>query len=103
MADLTTCLTGVWIHSHEEDTPEATVYRRPGYAFPPARGRRGFELREGGEASLIGIAPADGSRHLTSRWTLEERVVMIVPEQAAIEPRRMEIVSCDADRLQVKR
>lgn len=103
MDDLEACVVGRWIHSYEEDTPEAQVYRRPDYQFPPARGRRGFELREGGEAILAGIAPADGSQQATARWTLEDRRVRIDPGDGPMAPVTFEIVSCEQDVLRVKR
>jgi hypothetical protein len=38
---------GRWVHSHEEDTDDETVFRAAdsGYAFPPSRGREALELR----------------------------------------------------------
>jgi len=102
MAEFEACILGTWIHSHEEDTSEAQVYRHPSYPFPPARGRRGFELREGGEATLAGIAPTDGSRQATARWTLEGREITIEPERP-MPPMRFEVVSCDEEMLRVKR
>jgi hypothetical protein len=103
MDELEACILGTWIHSHEEDTPEAQVYRHPGYPFPPARGRRGFELREGGEAMLAGIAPTDGSRQATARWTLEGREIAIEPGQGPMAPITFEVISCDEEMLLMKR
>ncbi len=103
MVDLESCLVGTWIHSHEEDSPEAQVYRALGYAFPPARGRRGFEFREGGEAILIGIAPTDGSRQATARWTLNQREVRIEAEQGPKATMTFQVVSCDEEMLRLKR
>jgi hypothetical protein len=103
MAELEACLVGTWIHSHEEDTPEGQVYRRPSYSFPPARGRRGFELREGGEAMLAGIAPTNGSQRITARWTREGRQIRIEPGDGRMVPMTFEVVSCDEEILRVKR
>jgi hypothetical protein len=102
MDDLATCLQGTWIHSHEEDTAEAKVYRRPEYDFPPARGRTGFELRPGGEAVYLGIAPADGSREITSRWTLAQDQLRIEPGESPVSPLTLNVISCDGDVLRVK-
>jgi hypothetical protein len=64
-------LPGTWWHSHEEDAEGLQVYRREGYAFPPARGREGFSLEAGGGFVLLGIAPADGTERTGGRWRLE--------------------------------
>jgi hypothetical protein len=48
-------LTGRWVHSHEEDTADAMVYRPADYAFPPSRGREAIELRPDG--SYAGTVP----------------------------------------------
>ena len=44
-----------WIHSFEESTDEADVYRPEGFAFPLARGRHGLEIRSGGDFILHAI------------------------------------------------
>jgi hypothetical protein len=103
MDELQDCIVGLWIHSHEEDTPEARVYRHRGYSFPPARGRRGFELREGGAATTYEIAPTDGSRPTNGHWMLEApgRIrIESADEQTA--PQTLEVVSCDEEILRVK-
>ncbi len=45
MSDLPPELFQHWMHSHEEDSGDVQVYRPADYDFPPARGRRGFELQ----------------------------------------------------------
>lgn len=57
---MTDDLFGRWLHSHEEDTAEATVYRRDSFPFPPSRGRHGFELR--GDGSLVDLGPGAADR-----------------------------------------
>ena len=59
---------GRWVHSREEDSGGAQVYRRPDYRFPPSRGRTGFEIREDGTFIAIGIGPADGKKARRGRW-----------------------------------
>ncbi len=71
MPDITRHLIGSWRHSHEEDTPDAQVYRRDDYAFPLSRGRFGFTLEAGGAAERIGLSPRDGSARGAARWTFE--------------------------------
>jgi hypothetical protein len=56
MTDLRTCLLVRWMHSHEEDTDATEIYRPAEYAFPPARGRIGYEFIPDGQAIYLGIA-----------------------------------------------
>jgi hypothetical protein len=104
MADLESCLVGQWMHSHEEDTPDAQVYRPADYPFPPARGRDGFEFRPDGELVYLGIARADGTEESTGRWTVEapDRVRIEVQHER-IEPFTLQVVSCDEETLKVRR
>jgi hypothetical protein len=101
MNDLAACVVGRWRHSYEEDTDEAQVYRRTGFSFPPARGRRGFELLAGGEAILVGIAPANGVQGAPARWALEDSCLRIAIGDAA-DALTFEILSCAGDMLRVK-
>ena len=104
MANLQECLERHWIHSHEEDTQDIRVYRPAGYDFPPARGRRGLEFREGGELIYYGIARADGSEQFSGRWTIEERdLVRINVDNERIRPFILKVVSCNDDTLEVRR
>lgn len=59
---------GKWVHSHEEDEGDRIVYRRPSYAFPPARGRDGIELRPDGTATYYAIAATDGTERVDATW-----------------------------------
>ena len=61
-----------WIHSHEDDTATERVYRPAGYAFPPSRGRTGFELRPDRTCTRIGISPRNGSTRAAGTWEYEE-------------------------------
>lgn len=60
-----------WIHSFEDDTDSYKAYRPAAYAFPPARGREGFELKKDGSFTFYAIAPTDGSQAITGAWTLK--------------------------------
>jgi hypothetical protein len=82
-----------WIHSHEEDTGDVQVYRPAGYDLPPARGRRGFELRPDGEFLLYGPGPSDKPEVTTERWS------PAAPGRVRVGDRELEIVSVDSDRL----
>lgn len=104
MTDLDACLLRRWLHSHEEDTPDVRVYRPADYAFPPARGRDGFEFRPGGEFIYLGIARADGTEESNGRWTIEAPArVRIDVDNERIQSFSLEVVSCDAETLKVKR
>jgi hypothetical protein len=103
MEELPICLLRHWVHSHEEDTADIQVYRPVSYHFPPSRGRRGFELRAGGELIYYRIAPADGTLEAVGRWTLEgPNRVRIDVEDKRIAPFTLEIVSCDDEMLKVR-
>jgi len=56
------------VHSFEEDTATYRAYRPEDYAFPPARGRDGFELRENGEYIRYDIARGDGTTAVRGSW-----------------------------------
>lgn len=95
-----------WVHSHEEDTEDVEVYRPSEYAFPPSRGREGFEFREGGEFMYYGIAPADGNLEQPGHWHLER------PNKVRLDldlghdrgnSFTLDIVSHDSETLRVKR
>jgi len=63
-------LCGRWLHSHEEDTADSLVYRSADFAFPPSRGRYGFELIAGGALYELGPGPADAPTAATGTWTM---------------------------------
>lgn len=93
-------LLQTWIHSHEDDTATERVYRPAGYAFPPSRGRTGFELRPDRTFTRIGISPRDGSTRTDGTWEYEEndeRVLTLSPSAGQREIVR--IMSVAPDRL----
>ncbi len=97
-------LFGSWLHSHEEDTATATVYRRADYDFPPARGRRGFDLRADGTLTETGIGPTDRSVHTKGHWRLTDNKCLEFSRAPASPPTRvLEIESADGNRLVVKK
>ena len=66
-------LAGRWVHSHEEDTADETVFRSADYAFPPSRGREAIELRPDG--SYAGTVPGPVDKPVAGdegQWTLED-------------------------------
>ena len=96
-------LFGRWTHSHEEDTSDSRVYRRPQYPFPPSRGRVSFELKPDGTMVEQGIGPTDRSVRRDGTWELRpDGGLVLHPGDGAAE-RVLEVVSVTADRLVVRR
>lgn len=93
-----------WKHSHEEDTSTEMVFRPVDYAFPPSRGRMGFDLKPDGTYVDIGIAPADGPSRSPGTWQLQAGDTLVLqtndPEKTQ---RQLRIVSADRDRLTIKK
>jgi len=89
-----------WIHSHEEDTANEAVYRPESYDFPPARGRKAFELREDGTLVDYGSGPADRPIGREGQWKLVREDQVAFSRTSADEPSRvLTIRSLDAERL----
>ena len=97
MAELPQELMRHWMHSREEDTGDVRVYRPAEYDFPPARGRRGFEPRPGGELVVYGPGPADRPEATTGRWDSsgegrlrlggdEFEIVSVEPDRLTLRP-----------------
>ncbi len=104
MEELRECILRHWTHSHEEDTQDLRIYRPADYAFPPSRGRVGFEFRRGGEVVYHGIAQTDGSEPSRGRWTIEgANVLRIAVDNPHIQPFTLDVVSCDSQTLKVRR
>jgi hypothetical protein len=93
MADLPAAAFQHWVHSHEEDHGDVQVYRPADFPLPPARGRRGFELKPDGEVVVYGPGPTDKPEAVTQSWSVAG------PNRATVGDRQLEIVSVEADRL----
>ena len=101
---LETCIQRRWLHSHEEDTDSVSVYRPSDYNFPASRGRIGYEFRPEGELLYLGIAPADGTVDTNGHWAIESgNLVRIVVPSEGMSPLLLTVLSCDNDKLTVKR
>ena len=85
-------LVGQWIHSHEEDEPGRTVFRRPDFIFPPARGRDSFVLRSDGTASLGRPGPDDAPEERPGTWQFKGKTLRL-------GGRSLEVVSLEGERL----
>jgi hypothetical protein len=100
-------LVGAWLHSHEEDTPTTTVYRKADYDFPPSRGRQGFELSHDGTLAQKTIGPADRGQHVRGTWRLTPQgcLELLAPGDAAQPPppQVLQLESVDSGRLVVRK
>jgi hypothetical protein len=93
VADLPPELFQHWVHAHEEDSGDVQVYRPADHPLPPARGRRGFELKPDGELILYGPGPSDRPVATTGRWSSSGA------GRVRLGDRELEIVSVSGDRL----
>ncbi|MHC1559971.1 hypothetical protein ACR9E3_13520 [Actinomycetospora sp. C-140] len=93
-------LVGRWLHAHEEDTGQVMVYRPADGAFPPSRGRAGFDLRPDGSAADLGPGADDRPGSVPGRWALEDGDRLVVDTTAAGGGRRaLEVVSATPEAL----
>lgn len=96
-------LAGRWLHSHEEDSGGETVYRPAGFAFPPARGRQGFELRADGSYADLGPGPTDKPEETEGgAWALEGGRLTLGGGAVGSPERVLEVVAAEPDRLVVR-
>lgn len=108
MKPLPRAIFRLWVHSHEEDTPEVLVYRPRGHPLPPARGRSAFEIQENGRFIHHAIAAAEGTREVIGSWKAEgpDRIRIAFPEGAAgasALPTSLTIESCGEQKLEIRR
>jgi hypothetical protein len=93
-------LLGRWTHSHEEDEPGRMVFRPAGWKFPPARGRRSFELKPGGVLVGAGPGPDDRPSQSEGNWVLRDDGML---ELNSGTPSTLRILEVSTDRLVVAR
>ena len=104
MPGLPGALFRMWFHSREEDAGGTMVYRPAEYEFPPARGRRGLEIKANGSFVLYEIAPTDGGLPVPGRWeALGADVIRMRFDDRQRAPFVLHIVSCTKHMLKVKR
>ena len=85
-----------WIHSFEEDTASAKVYRPKGYAFPRARGREGFALKPDGVYIRYDIGRGDGNVGVTGTWKqIGPRLIEVRTADSAAASERLQILTYD--------
>jgi hypothetical protein len=92
-----------WLHSHEEDSERAVVYRPAGWAFPPSRGRSGFDLRPGGRLVTLGPGPTDRPEERPGRWRLDGDLLVLEPGPGRGPARTLRVERAAADRLEIRR
>jgi hypothetical protein len=89
-----------WMHSHEEDGNEGMVFRPSGFAFPPSRGREGFELRPDHSFADMTVAPADGTTQSEGTWEIVDEPSLAISLRRQQGPARfLRIIRADKDRL----
>jgi hypothetical protein len=94
-------LAQAWVHSHEEDTATATVYRPAKFHFPPSRGRKGFHLQPDGSLTMRKPGPTDQTVTAAGRWKLAGDQLELSPQGEG--PQTLSIESVDPDRLVVRK
>jgi hypothetical protein len=94
-----------WVHSFEEDSPDAQVYRPQSWDFPLARRpREAFELRADGTAEIFLPGAADRPESAKASWTEEEGELIIrIPKKGGRGPSTLRILDSAADKLLVRR
>jgi hypothetical protein len=92
-----------WLHAHEEDTDDVQVYRPSEHAFPPSRGRTGFEIKANGAFMQYAIGPNDVPQPVPGRWHREgAQRIRVDLEGEAQRSLRLTIVSVDNQVLRVR-
>src|SRR5688572_24789581 len=96
-------LVGAWLHSHEEDTETAAVYRPADHPFRPSRRpRRGLEFRADGTFVQLRPGPDDRPRAVTGRWEGQAPGgVRITFPPGRGEPQELTVLSCTEDKLTI--
>lgn len=90
-----------WVHAHEEDGSDHRVFRRADYAFPPSRGREGFEIKSDGSFVHHQIGPVDAPVIVNGTWKMQgEDILRISPETG--EAWTMQILEVNKDMLKLK-
>jgi hypothetical protein len=103
-SELKEAVQGRWLHSHEEDTPTEMVFRPAGFAFPPSRGRRGFELNQDGSCVETGIGPTDKPQHSRGQWQFEDGNKLTIRPDADPEATQiLQVAAASPERLVVRR
>jgi hypothetical protein len=94
-----------WIHSFEEDSVQAQVYRPQSWDFPLSRRpRQAFELRAEGTAQLFLPGAEDRPEAADASWTEEEGQLLIrTVKKGSRSPLTLRIIESGTDKLLVRR
>lgn len=93
-------IVGDWVHAHEQDGPEGSVYRPASTPLGPSRGRHRLELRADGTAIDGGPGPTDRRTAEQKTWTLDDHVLVVSGEG---HHQRYVVVSAAPDKLVLRR
>lgn len=93
-------ISRAWLRSHEEDDAGQAVFRPATHAFPPARGRVGYEFRPDGVAVKRGPGPTDRTVATEGRWSSDDQGRITIQMPGAPDE-VIHVTSLDADRLVV--
>jgi hypothetical protein len=94
---------GHWVHTPQEDTDTARVYRRATANLPPMRGgHTGFELQQDGRAVQTRSGPDDQPQVTDATWHLgSDSTLTLKPDVPNAPSEVLRIVSVEPDRLVV--
>jgi hypothetical protein len=97
-------VTGIWLHSHEEDTDSTMVFRPRDHVFRPARWRDAIELQADGTCIWHGSGPDDRGQASAGRWEdLGTGRAQITIPTATGQPLHHRIQSWTPDKLVVEK
>lgn len=97
-------IPGRWIHSHEEDTASEMIFRPASFAFPPSRGRQGFEFRPDRSYVELAIGPTDKQEQSFGHWKIEENNTLVMQKGGSSGPHRvLYIKSASPERLAIQK
>lgn len=89
-----------WKHAHEDDTAGAKVFRPSTYAFPPSRGREGFEIKPDGSFIRHAIGAADAPEKMTGHWKMKKQgVIEVTLDDKSVAPYQLVIISVEKEKL----
>jgi hypothetical protein len=93
-----------WTHSYEEDKNEMTTYRPASFAFPPSRGREGFEIKEDGTYIRHAIGRADAPEKMMGTWEMKGKNTLIISmTETKIPPFEVKILSVEQNMLTIQK
>ncbi|NML32755.1 hypothetical protein [Paraburkholderia antibiotica] len=95
-------LEGQWLHAHEEDADDCSVFRPGGTPLGPSRGRSAYEFHADGRVSVSGPGPDDRRRAVEGSYALAPDGTLTI-KVAGRADEVMQVQSLDSDRLVVKR